>query len=54
MGEYFLWYRLTWVVPDKMQSHKMVVCVCVCKWGGFGQRGEVNWGVGQRVRVWLE
>ena len=27
----FFWYRLTQVVPDKIQEgHKMVVCVCVC------------------------
>ena len=27
------WYRLTRVVPDKIQEgHKAVVCVCVCVW----------------------
>jgi len=25
------WYRLTWVVPDKIQkSRETIVCVCVC------------------------
>jgi len=25
------WYRLTWVVPDKIEDgQKMVVCVCMC------------------------
>jgi len=28
--ECFFWYRLIWIVPDKMQSHKTVVCVCAC------------------------
>ena len=30
MGECFSWYWLTRVVPDKSESHKMVVCMCVC------------------------
>ena len=29
MGEYFFWYGLTPVVPDKIQSRKMVVVVVV-------------------------
>ena len=34
------WYRLTWIVPDKIQEgRKMVVCVCVC-----GQTGLVSLG----------
>jgi len=29
VGKCFFWYRLTQVVPDKIQSRKTVVCVCV-------------------------
>jgi len=30
VDECFFWYRLTRVVQEKIQSHKTVVCLCVC------------------------
>ena len=30
MGECFFWYRLTRVVPDKIQRAVKWLCVCVC------------------------
>ena len=35
VGECFFWYRLTRVFPDKFQSRKTVVCVCVCVFCGL-------------------
>ena len=37
VSEFFFWYRLTQVVPDKLQRAVkrlcVCVCVCVCVWG---------------------
>jgi len=30
VGECFFWYRLTWVVPDKIYRAVKQLCVCVC------------------------
>jgi len=32
VGECFFWYRLTQVVPDKIQRAVKQLCVCVCVW----------------------
>ena len=34
VGECFFWYRLTWVVLDKILRAVKWLCVCVCVWPG--------------------